>query len=180
MNKIYVISFERIIIAWSKKEKYIDKYIKYTLNNCKYINISNIDIDLSEINEIENCPFDTQLNKFTNDEIVKEFGFYLTKLEWDIIENEFEEYLYNLSVSFETVISIKNILSDKGKNYLKNIFKEFEQIKKKDFFKNYIINHPTLFNNNKIEERIRSRNFFLEQKELDKEYKRNILGRYYD
>ena len=180
METIYLASTnifgENIILGWSEKEKIVRKFIEESFNNFYMIEI--IKIKVEDINELFQCPFDLDIKSIENDHILKYAKHCLTSLEWDIIDNEFEKFIYVLNNNLGILPIIQDALSEKGKSAMKIVKGEIENLDTKDIYKAFLNNHKFCRGANTIEsiaERILIRKSFLESKEMDREY-RQIIG----
>lgn len=179
MSTIYIVTidlFEKnIILGWSKKEKLIQRYIDQSLHNLDLLTVSKVQFE--NIGEIFDCPFDIDTDSLNNDQIEKRSKHCLTSLEWKIIDDEFEKFLYTLQERLHPISIVKNALSDKGQSALKIVLNELTQIDKKELYKSFLDHHP--FFNNKgcvddLMERLIYRKSFQESKKMDDEYKQII------
>lgn len=176
---IYIINLhivgKSITLGWSKKEKTALKYANNILRNP---NIEIFKVNINDYNDLSECPFNIDKQKFQayleKDMLVKVNEFVFTKEEWDILENDYNEYCESLRTSLETIEKVSSLLSDNSKKYFKSIQKELFDMNDKKLFK-FFIKHHSLFNHdgsiNSILERVTLRKTFEDCKKMDDEYK---------
>lgn len=166
-KNIYVISIEiqhkDFVLGWSNREKYAKKYVEDTLKN-RDVLVSTTDEDILD---------DLDSTILENDKIEKANGFYLTNLEWRIIDHEYQEYSTMIGYSINSFKSFYDLLSLKGKSELQNVMNELQEKSEKDFFKNFINHHSLIHHNGTtkdIMDRLLSRKCYLDGKAMDNEY----------
>ena len=134
------------IIAYSKKVKRIQKYLNETLhlnqNVKKYLSIIQIE------NTLQNNLYYN--GDFNNLELVSFGGFIFTQEEWEILDEEYEEFKLKANSSVKIISTIIDALSYQSKlNWIK-IAEEINRINDTDMdiqlYGSFIRNHE-LYNN---------------------------------
>ena len=180
MSSIYIasinISEQNLILGWSKKEKNIRKFVEESLHNSDLIIISKASFD--NIGELFDCPFNIDIKSIENDQIKKYSKRYLPLIEWEILNKEFDQFIYNMKERFSDLNIIQDALSEKGYSALQIVKQEIAQAEIRKLYISFL-NHHRFFNNSgsikDILERVMERKSFQESKDMDDEYRR-IMG----
>ena len=133
----------RILLAWSKKQKNVIKYLEKTIKPIGDYD-QFLEIVFSELNPLD-CPF---VLGFEKNRINAFGGFYLTEEEWEIIDQEFDKYKYALSRSLMDVRILIDALSQASRNYWADIEEEIsdtdEDVFNLQLYASFIRNHDLL------------------------------------
>lgn len=183
MPTIYIASVElfetNLILAWSKKEKHIQRFVKESLNNSDMITISKASFE--NLGEIFDCPFDLDMKSIEEDQIEKHSKHYLTTLEWEIVDREFEQFLYTLKERMGVFSVVQDALSEKGSSALRIAMGEIAQLDPDELYQAFLDHHKFCHNVGKVEdimERLVIRRSFQESKEMDREYRQIVTDDY--
>lgn len=133
----------RILLAWSKKQKNVIKYLEKTIKPIGDYD-QFLEIVFSESNPLD-CPF---VLGFEKNRINAFGGFYLTEEEWEIIDQEFDKYKYALSRSLTDIRILIDALSQASRNYWTDIEEEISDTDEDAFnlqlYASFIRNHDLL------------------------------------
>lgn len=171
------LSNEDIMIAWSKKEKHAIHYVKNTLHNSPFVQIHSFDGSLQDIYD---APFDVDKETILDSEIIKDYGVYLTKLEWEILDNDFDMYLLQLEESVKIFQDLYPILNPGNQRALKNIFSDISKSNENNaLYRNYIRHHDFINHDGdyeKILERLHIQQAYTQMRNTDRTLK-DIIGK---
>ena len=181
MPTIYIASVElfekNMILGWSKKEKHIQRFVQDSLHDSDSVVISKATFE--NLGELFECPFDLDMKGIEQDRIERHSKHYLTSLEWDIIDKEFEQFMYTLMERMGVLSIVQGALSEKGSSALRIAMGEIASLDPDELYQTFLDHHKFCHNVGSIEdimERLVSRRSFQESKQMDEEYRRIVFN----